>query len=293
MSDFAQPPNYSVDPEVEASMAPRPDTARLFRELHREELLLLANAWDAGSAHLIESLGAKAIATTSAGVARSHGYTDGNLLPVPLLAATVAEIARVVIVPITADAEGGYSNDPAVVGDAVAALIAAGAVGINLEDGDGDPALLCAKIECAKKAGVRLGVDLFVNARVDVYLRHLAPSERRLDETVARAERYRAAGADGIFVPALTEAAEIRAIAEAVPLPLNVLVWPGLPPASELRALGVRRLSAGSWIASAAFAQAASRAAAFLRTGDPGPLTEDARVYSEINALMDDRRRER
>jgi 2-methylisocitrate lyase-like PEP mutase family enzyme len=269
------------------------DAARVFRELHQEGLLLLANAWDAGSAHLIESLGAKAIATTSAGVARSHGYRDGNLLPVPLLAATVAEIARVVNVPITADVEGGYSDDLIAVGDAVARVIEAGAVGINVEDGGGDPELLCAKIERAKGAGVRLGVDLFVNARVDVYLRNLAPPERRLDETLARAERYRAAGADGIFVPAVTGAAEIRAIASAVRLPLNVLVWPGLPPASELQALGVRRLSAGSWIASAAFAQAASRAAAFLRTGDPGPLTEGAEIYAEINALMDDHRRGR
>lgn len=271
----------------------RSDAARAFRRLHEGGLLLLANAWDAGSAHLIESLGAKAIATTSAGVARSHGYTDGNFLPVSMLVSTVAEIARVVNVPMTADMEGGYSNDPTAAGDAVARVIEAGAVGINMEDGNAGPELLCAKIEHAKGAGVRLGVDLFVNARVDVYLRNLAPPERRLDETLARSERYRAAGADGIFVPAVTDAAEIRAIAAAVRLPLNVLVWPGLPPASELQALGVRRLSAGSWIASAAFAQAASRAASFLRTGDPGPLTEDAATYSRINALMDDHRRER
>lgn len=273
--------------------SPRPDAAPVFHELHRRGLLLLANAWDAGSAHLIESLGAKAIATTSAGVARSHGYADGNLLPVSLLAATVAEIARVVIVPITADMEGGYSDDPVAVGDAVAKVIEAGAVGINLEDGTGEPNLLCAKVERAKGAGVRRGVDLFVNARVDVYLRKLAPPERRLEETVARADRYRAAGADGIFVPAVTDAAEIRAIASAVRLPLNVLAWPGLPPASELEALGVRRLSAGSWISSAAFAQAASRAREFLRTGDPGPLTENAASYADVNALMDDHRRER
>ncbi len=269
------------------------DAARAFRGLHESGLLLLPNAWDAGSAHLIEGLGAKAIATTSAGVARSHGYADGNFLPVPMLVSTIAEIARVVNVPITADVEGGYSNDPTAVGDAVGRVIEAGAVGINIEDGSAGPELLCAKIERAKGAGVRFGVDLFVNARVDVYLRNLTPPERRVEECIARADRYRTAGADGIFVPAVTDAAEIRAIAAAVRLPLNVLVWPGLPPASELQALGVRRLSAGSWIASAAFAQAASRAAAFLRTGDPGPLTEDAATYSRINTLMDDHRRER
>ena len=267
----------------------RPDTARRFRELHQEGLLVLPNAWDAGSARLIESVGAKAIATTSAGVAWSHGYADGDLLPVRLLVATVADIARVAGVPLTVDMEGGYSSDPAAVGEAVAAVIDAGAVGINIEDGTGDPDLLCAKIEQAKRAGVRLGVDLFVNARADVYLRNLAPADRRLDETLARAERYRAAGADGIFVPGVTDASEIRAIASAVRLPLNVLARPGLPPASELEALGVRRLSAGSWIAAATFAGTALRASEFLRAGASEPLAKGAMPYAEINALMADR----
>lgn len=262
------------------------NAARIFRELHQGGLLILANAWDAGSARLIESLGAKAIATTSAGVAWSHGYADGDLLPVPLLAATVSEIARVVSVPVTADVEGGYSSDPAAVGENVAAVIGAGAVGINIEDGTAGPDLLCAKIEQAKKAGVRLGVELFVNARVDVYLRNLAAPERRPEETLSRAERYRAAGADGIFVPGVTDSTTIRTIAAAVRLPLNVLARPGLPPAEELPALGVRRLSAGSWVASAAFATSASRAAEFLRTGDSEALTRGAMPYAEINALM-------
>lgn len=267
----------------------RPDTAHRFRQLHQQGLLILPNAWDAGSARLIESVGAKAIATTSAGVAWSHGYADGDLLPVRLLAETIAEIGRVVTVPITADVEGGYSSDPAVVGEAVAAMIDAGAVGINIEDGAGDPDLLCAKVEQAKRAGIRLGVDLFVNARADVYLRDLAPRDRRLENTLARAERYRAAGADGIFVPGVTDAAEIRAIASAGRLPLNVLARPGLPPAAELETLGVRRLSAGSWIASATFARAAALASEFLRAGASEPLTSDAMPYASINALMADR----
>src|SRR5688572_528916 len=100
---------------------------RRFHELHREGLLVLPNAWDAGSARLIERLGARAIATTSAGVAWSHGYADGDVLPVSLLAETIAEIARVVGVPVSADVEGGYSSDPASVGEAVAAVIDSGA----------------------------------------------------------------------------------------------------------------------------------------------------------------------
>jgi 2-methylisocitrate lyase-like PEP mutase family enzyme len=263
-----------------------PAAASAFRQLHQDGLLILANAWDAGSARLIESLGGKAIATSSAAVAWSHGYPDGDLLPVPLLVATVAEIARVVSVPISVDVEGGYATDPKAVAATVAAVIDAGGAGINIEDGTNEPSLLCAKIEKSKAAGARQGVEVFVNARTDVYLRNLAPSERRLEETLARAGRYRAAGADGIFVPGVTDGNEIRAIAAAVGLPLNVLARPGLPPASALEGLGVRRLSAGSGLASAAFGKIASLAAEFLRTGASDPLSEGARPYAEINALM-------
>lgn len=263
-----------------------PAAASAFRQLHEEGLLVLANAWDGVSARLIESLGGKAIATSSAAVAWSHGYADGDLLPVPLLAATVAEIARVVSVPLSVDVEGGYSADPTAVAGTVAAVIDAGGVGINIEDGTGGPDLLCAKIEKAKAAGARLGVEIFVNARADVYLRDLAPAERRLGETLARAERYRAAGADGIFVPGVTDENEIRTIAATVGLPLNVLARRGLPPAAALEALGVRRLSAGSGIATAALGRIASLASQFLQTGASDPLSKGAKSYAEINELM-------
>ena len=262
------------------------EKAATFRRLHQDGLLVLANAWDAGSARLIESLGAKAVATTSAGVAWSHGFPDGDRLPVRLLVATVAAITRSVSVPLTADAEGGYSADPAAVGEAVAAVVEAGAVGINVEDGANDPDLLCAKIESAKRAAARSGIDLFVNARTDVYLRGLGPADRRVETTLARAERYRGAGADGLFVPGLSDAAAIRSIAAGTPLPLNVMAWPGLPPASELAALGVRRLSAGSSIAQVALGKAAALAAAFLRTGASDAVSEGAMPYADINALM-------
>jgi 2-methylisocitrate lyase-like PEP mutase family enzyme len=260
--------------------------ALVFRRLHQEGLLVLANAWDAGSARLIESLGAKAIATTSCGVAWSHGYADGNLLPVPLLVATIKEIARVVKVPLTADVEGGYSDDPASVAETVRRVLDAGAVGINIEDGPGDPDLLCAKIEAVRGAAVRAGVELFVNARTDVYLRGLAPAERRVAETLARAARYRAAGADGIFVPGVVDPADIRSITSAAQMPLNVMARSGLPPAAALQALGVRRLSSGGDLAEAAFGRVASLAKAFLQSGASEPLIEGAMSYAEINALM-------
>ena len=239
-----------------------------FRQLHAgPDILILANAWDAASARLIESVGAKAIATTSAGVAWSHGYADGHALPVPSLIATVAAIARVICVPLSVDVEGGYSADPAAVGDVVARAVDAGAVGINLEDGTAPPDLLCAKLEHAKRAAARAGVDLFVNARADVFLRGLADGDAAVAETITRGRRYRDAGADGWFVPGVVEPRAIRALVDALPLPLNVLARPNLPPAAELQALGVRRLSAGSGIALAALSQTGAAASAFLGDG--------------------------
>jgi 2-methylisocitrate lyase-like PEP mutase family enzyme len=260
-----------------------------FRRLHQNGLLILANAWDAGSARLIESLGAKAIATTSAGVAWAHGYADGDLLPVPLLLSTVKDIARVIHVPLTVDVEGGYSSDPKAVGETVSSVVAAGAVGINIEDGAGAPDLLCAKVEQIKHAVGRMGSDVFVNVRTDVYLRGLVPAELRVEETLARAERYRSAGADGLFVPGVVDREEIRAIAAGAGLPLNVLVRSGLPGAVELASLGVRRLSAGSDLAEAAFGRIRSLASAFLIDGASEPLSEGAIPYPEVQALFGDR----
>ncbi len=260
--------------------------AQAFHGLHHEGFLVLANAWDAATARVIEGLGASAIATTSAAVAWSHGYADGDVLPVPLLCATVAAIARVIHVPLSVDLEGGYSDDPARVGEVVRAVMEAGGVGINIEDGTQSPELLSAKIEQAKSAARRLGADLFVNARTDVYLRALVPPERRLDETLARGERYRAAGADGFFVPGVVDPAVIRTIASTVPLPLNVLASVGLPKAAELSALGARRLSAGSGIARAALGRTAALAKAFLRDGGSDVLAAETLPYAEVNALL-------
>jgi 2-methylisocitrate lyase-like PEP mutase family enzyme len=172
----------------------------MFRNLHRD-LLLLPNAWDSGSARLFESVGAKAIATTSAGIAWSRGYSDGDALPIEQLLATTRDIARVIRVPLTIDIEGGYSIDPVVVARVVGGIIDAGAVGINIEDGTGSPDLLCAKIEAAKQTAARAGVDLFINARTDVYLRSLASTDGAVEEVGRRATMYQAAGCDGIFVP--------------------------------------------------------------------------------------------
>jgi 2-methylisocitrate lyase-like PEP mutase family enzyme len=269
-------------------MNAKPDTAAIFHQLHEgPQPLLLPNSWDAGSARLMESLGAKAVATTSAGVAWAHGYPDGNSLPVRLLVASIANIARAIRVPLTVDVEGGYADDPPAVEETVAKVVEAGAVGINIEDGTSTPDLLCLKIERAKRAGQHFGVDLFVNARTDVYLRGLAPEGKRVAETLARAKLYRNAGASGLFVPGVRDREEIRTVAAGIDLPLNVMAWPGLPAAMELSQLGVRRLSAGSGIAQALWGKAAALAGDFLKSGKSEPLGEGAMAYADINALFE------
>jgi 2-methylisocitrate lyase-like PEP mutase family enzyme len=254
--------------------------------LHRDGVLLLANVWDAGTARLIERAGAKAMATTSAGVAWAHGFADGNTLPIPLLLQTVRAIQRVIRVPLTVDCEAGYSDDPVVVAENIAAVIDAGAVGINLEDGNRSVDALCAKIEHVRRMAERRGIDLFINARTDAYLRGEVPAERRLAETLSGAARYRAAGASGIFVPGVTDAAEIRTLAAEAGLPLNVLARATLPPAAELAKLGVRRLSAGSCLAEAMYGRTAKLAGDFLRDGVSTPLTEGVMPYRDVNALI-------
>jgi len=259
-----------------------------FRELHAPgRILLLPNAWDAGSARIIAEAGAPAIATTSAGVAWGHGYADGDRLPTAKLLATVSEIVRVLRVPLSVDIEAGYSDEPAKVGELVRALADAGAAGLNIEDGAGSPDLLVAKIEAAKNAAVRAGVEVFVNARADVLLRGLVPAERALPEVLARVARYRAAGCDGIFVPRLVAPADIGAVvAAAAPLPLNVLAGAGLAPAPELRALGVRRVSAGSLIAAAVLGVASRLAGEFLADGRGDSLLGGGVDYGTINRML-------
>jgi 2-methylisocitrate lyase-like PEP mutase family enzyme len=261
----------------------KPELADRFQTLHADGLLLLANAWDAGSARLAQAAGAPAVATSSAAVAWAHGWPDGDALPAQLVLETTRAVADAVDVPVTVDIEGGYSDDPIRVGDLVSALVGAGAVGINIEDGGSDPALLVTKIAAARKAAAAHGVDLYINARTDVWLRALVEPARRVEETLARAARYRAAGANGLFAPGITDAGEIAAL---VAMPINVLAWTGLPAIDRLRSLGVRRLSAGSAISEAMHGVVLGMMREFLATGrldgsGLAPLT-----YGDLQALM-------
>jgi len=245
--------------------------AAAFHALHKD-LLILPNAWDAASARVTEEAGAKAIATSSAAVAWAHGYADGHHFPVAKLIAVVEEIARAVSVPITTDAEGGYDDDVARVAENVRALIDAGAVGINLEDGKQPHELHLRKIEASRNAAEKAGVDLFINARTDVILKQLAPGEQAVAETLRRAAAIKAAGASGLFVPGIVAPADIAAVAEGAGLPLNVMARPGLPDAETLKGLGVKRLSAATAVFNAAMAGVREAAEDFLAAGNSETL---------------------
>src|SRR6266481_9196884 len=246
-----------------------PNLAETFHGLHRQkDILILPNAWDAGSAKVIEDAGAKAIATSSAGVAWALGYPDGDALPPKMLAELTARITNVIRIPLSVDFEGGYTKNPAKVAENLKPIIDAGAVGINIEDGEGTPELLAKKIEKARNTAESVGVNLFINARTDVYLQEIGSPESRVGETIGRAARYRDAGADGIFVPGLCETSAIKAIVSEVKIPVNVMAYPGLPSAKELKKLGVHRLSSGTGIPQTIWRHTSELAKGFLATGD-------------------------
>lgn len=258
-----------------------------FRALHRApKLLCLPNAWDAGSAKLFESAGATAIATTSAGVAWAQGYPDGRVMPAAVAIEAAKNIARVLRIPLSVDIEHGYADDAEAVAQHVMRLVDAGVVGINIEDGADAPALMAKKIAAIKNRAAQSGREIFINARTDVYLAGLAPEGARVDEALRRAALYAQAGADGIFVPGVTQVGDIAGVAAGTALPLNVLAWPGLAAAEQLQQLGVRRLSAGSGITQALWGLARGMAQDFLATGSSAPLAENAMGYAELQALF-------
>jgi 2-methylisocitrate lyase-like PEP mutase family enzyme len=272
------------------------ENATKFHKLH-EELLILPNAWDAASARIVQDAGAKAIATSSAAVAWAQGYADGHHFPVENLIAVVEATARAVTIPITCDAEGGYSDDPkqAAENDSddpkqaaenVAKLIDAGAVGINLEDGKQPHELHLKKIEAIRTAAEKKGVNLFINARTDVFLKQLVPPEQAVEETLRRAAAIERAGGSGLFVPGAADAAQISAVVRGTKLPLNVMARPGAPAAAQLRELGVRRLSAATGLFNVAMASAREAAEDFLRDGDSEALWQRRGSPPDYNKLF-------
>jgi len=222
--------------------------AKQFAALHvKGTPVILYNAWDAGSAKTIVDAGAEAIATSSWSVATAQGYEDGEDLPLPLAEQIVERIVAAVDVPVTVDFEGGYSDDDRKLASNISKLLDLGIIGINFEDrvvkrkGLYDIDRQAKRIAAIRHAAEHKGVPLFINARTDVFLGNGGD----VDEALERAKAYASAGASGFFIPGLTEADQIRRIAEEATLPVNVMVMEGVPSNDKLAKLGVARVSYG------------------------------------------------
>ena len=219
--------------------------AGIFRELHNaSEPLVLPNAWDIGSARLMEIAGFKAIATTSAGIAFAHGLADGNHLAPEIVFEDVAAIIKSVSIPVTMDIETGYGD---VAGSILQAKVI-GAVGANIEDATGttpddlfDIHHACDAVALAKQAG---GQDFFLNARTDTYLTNHTYA---LKETILRGNAYVESGADCVFIPGVNSKEDIKTLVNEINAPINILAGVGQTPLSmnDYKECGVTRVTTG------------------------------------------------
>ncbi len=249
--------------------------AQAFRRMHdRSKVLLLPNAWDAGSARLFAQRGFGAIATTSAGMAWSLGYADGEHAPLAEVLAAIGRITRVVGVPLTVDIETGYGETPDAVAASVRAVIAAGAVGVNIEDGMPGHGPLrpievaSARLRAARSAAASSGVPIVINARVDNWMHNDASNTAtRLADAIQRARAYLAAGADCIYPIGLSDPATLAALVQALDAPVNVNAGPGTPDLAELARLGIARVSTATRLATLALAAVDRAASAMLESG--------------------------
>ncbi|MFZ4069076.1 MAG: isocitrate lyase/PEP mutase family protein [Caulobacterales bacterium] len=253
MSVFGAPTSAATRHVRQEPIMTQAAKAETFRALHRAgDPLILFNAWDAGSARAIADAGAKAIATGSFSVAAAHGFGDGEeQLPLDLALANLVRIVATVDLPVSLDFERGYGETPADVANSIAAAIAAGAIGFNIEDSFGR-GLRAAdaqaeRLAAARAAATQSGVTAFLNARIDTFLINppQAHSEAHLAEAMQRAALYVAAGADGVFLPGLADAALIAIAAAGAPAPLNIMAMRTTPDRATLASLGVARISHG------------------------------------------------
>jgi 2-methylisocitrate lyase-like PEP mutase family enzyme len=266
--------------------------AHAFRGLHHgPKILVLPNVWDVASALILEEAGFGAMATTSAGIAFSLGYPDGEKISREEMLARVARIARAIKLPVTADVEAGYGDRPEDAAETARGVIEAGAVGMNLEDGLDrhgqlvDLSLQLEKIRAAREIALKSGVLLVLNARTDVYLEQIGAPETRYDATVLRLLAYRDAGADCVFAPGLRDAETISRLVRDLQCPLNILAGPGSLSTLELEKLGVARASLGSGPMRATLGLV-RRMVAELKTTGTYAAREGAPSHADVNRMM-------
>lgn len=284
---------------------PEPDLeqkrkAETLRALHRPaDPLLLVNVWDVASARIIGRAGFPALATTSAGIAFAEGYPDGQQIPSDRMFTRIAQIARAVSVPVTADVEAGYGESPDNASQTARSVILAGAVGMNFEDATGEPerpltdlSLQLERIRAIREAAAKLDVVLVLNARTDVFLLQVGEAGKRYDETVRRLSAFRDAGADCVFAPGLRDAETIGRLVKDLRCPMNILAVPGGPSVAELAALGVKRISLGSGPMRAAMGSL-RRLADEVKTQGTWSAMDGAPSHAEMNELMKSSRQPR
>src|SRR3954462_1639799 len=210
--------------------------------------VILYNIWDVGSALAVVAAGAKALATGSHPVADANGWADGQQGPIRFALANAKRIADAVEVPLTVDFEGAYSADPEEGGANVARLAETGAVGCNFEDQViGGEGLHPLDLQVKRIAAIRraVGDHFYINARTDLFLKTQTYDDALIDQVVERGKAFADAGASGFFVPRLAEPAQIERVVREVPLPLNVIAFPGAPDKSIWAGAGVARISHG------------------------------------------------
>jgi 2-methylisocitrate lyase-like PEP mutase family enzyme len=264
-----------------------------FRSMHAgPRILLLPNAWDVISARMFEEAGFGAIATTSAGIAFTLGYPDGQKISRTEMLQVVARIAGAVKVPVTADAEAGYGNRPEDAAQTAREVIAAGAVGMNLEDGTEnqdhslvDLALQLEKIRAVQEVAKQAGVPIVLNARTDAYLLQVGAPEARYDLALQRLSAFRDAGAECLFLPGVRDAETITRMVADLKFPINILAGPGSPSVPELEKMGVARVSLGSAPIRATLGLV-RRMAEELKTAGTYRNLEGAPPHADVNRLL-------
>lgn len=273
-------------------MKSQTEKAEEFRALHdRKRTLVLPNAWDVPSARVFEDEGFPAVATSSAGLMVSLGYQDGQEIGIDELASAVGRIARVLSIPLSADAVAGFGETPVEVAKAVGKLVASGAVGVNIEDFVHPMRSLLPlehqleRLRALKGLQKSSGVPFVINARTDAF--RFAPGEQdaRLNEAIRRGIAFRDAGADCVYPMGLVDAGSIAAYVQALDFPINVMVRKGLPPVAELQRLGVARVSFGPSASYAAMGLLRRASREVLEKGTYESLTEGAITFDELNSL--------
>lgn len=272
-------------------MSNQKERAEKLRAMHLSgPPLVFMNVWDVAGARIVENLGAPALATSSAAIANALGYPDGQKIAREEMLDVVRRICAAVKVPVTADMEAGYGSTAAAMADTAKALVASGAVGLNLEDTEDDRFIpldvAVAKIRAIRAAGQTAGVPLVINARTDVYLQPGCKESGDYAEAVRRTRAFREAGADCVFLPGLLDIAVIKQLLRDSPGPINILALPKGPSLREFLDAGVRRISVGSGTFRAVMAMLQRIAAEAMQKQDLAGMFQEQIAYKDLNTLL-------